>query len=126
MRMDWIRMIPADLIVKAIAGAVREVANDSSTSLQPSQAPAVEQKIKDAIANSPRVQHVTNSEPWYQSRVTIGALVTMASGALGLAGFVLDAEDVALATNAALGAGAMIGACITLYGRWRAKKPIGA
>ena len=39
------------------------------------------------------VVNQTNQEPWYQSRVTWGAIIAVAGGLTGLAGYTLDAED---------------------------------
>lgn len=51
---------------------------------------AVAQAVTDKIA--PIVVNATNSEPWYQSRVILGALVAIIGSALGAVGIALDEE----------------------------------
>ncbi len=75
---------------------------------------------------TPMVQHATNTEPWFQSRVTIGALISIGTGMLALFGIVLTPEDTALIIGVATSVGTAIGGAITLYGRWKAKKPLGS
>jgi len=84
----------------------------------------VAEKVAPAVLASPELQHAMNSEPWIQSRVTIGAVVAIIAGGYGLA---LDFTDGTLPTVDALvsQAGAIAGAAIVLYGRWVATKPLG-
>lgn len=89
-----------------------------------------ERELAASVAKEvePIIAHATNQEPWYQSRVTWGALISIASGALALTGAssgLISAEDMALFTEAGLAVGTVLGGGLTLYGRWRAKKPIG-
>jgi hypothetical protein len=67
----------------------------------------------------------TNQEPFYQSRVTIGAIMTLIGGTYAL---VLDFMDgVPPATDDLTAqATAIVGAAVVLYGRWVAKKPLGS
>lgn len=71
------------------------------------------------------VVNQANLEPWYQSRVTIGALITLVSGCYALG---LDFLDGTPPTVESLTAqlGAIVGAATVLYGRWIARKPLGA
>lgn len=73
----------------------------------------------------PVVDHLTNQEPWYKSRVTWGAIASIALpllGAFGVSSDVIDADQF-IALGLALGTAA--GGVLTLYGRWAAKKPLG-
>lgn len=70
--------------------------------------------------------HATNAEPWHQPRVTIGALVSMGAGAAGLFGFALSPQDAETIFGVTMALGTAAGGVLTLYGRWVAKKPIGA
>ena len=72
------------------------------------------------------MQHITNTEPWYQSRVTIGALISALALGLGAAGVTLAPEDRELLVAIGLGLGGLVGPTTTLYGRWRARRPIRA
>ena len=73
----------------------------------------------------PMLAHQNNSEPWYQSRVTLGSLLSIGVGIAGLFGIVIDADtsQQILVTVTALGT--VIGGAVALWGRWVAKKPLG-
>lgn len=107
---------------------VREVASRTNNSMKPEEAGVVAEQIKgglvDALKRDPAVVNATNNEPWYQSTVTWGSLVAMASGAAAIAGVSFGPEDQALAVAALSGFGAAAGAVISLIGRWRAKVPL--
>ena len=74
----------------------------------------------------PLVEHIANQEPWYQSRVTWGAIIAGAAPLAGLLGREISAEDQMQMVSALAALGTLIGVAVTLYGRWRAMKPIGA
>lgn len=110
---------------QTVADAVYAAANDPSNSLTQKQA----QEAIPAIASqiTPILVHATSSEPWYQSRVTIGNYVAMASAIIGpLIGKTVEPEDQALITGIITGVGVVAGAAFSLYGRWKAKKPLGS
>jgi hypothetical protein len=77
------------------------------------------------LKSVPEVQHLTNQEPWYKSRVTWGALVSALAGILGALGYALAPETMDTLISLGLALGAVVGACVTLYGRWQARVPIG-
>lgn len=82
----------------------------------------------DAVtqAVTPLVEHATNNEPWYQSRVTWGALAAIAlplMGVFGVGADIITAEELTLWGMAA---GSAFGGVVTLWGRWKAKRPIGS
>lgn len=83
--------------------------------------------IVDAVASkvTAPILHVTNNEPWYQSRVTWGAIVSIGTGLLGAVGVATDWLDAETAIALGMGLGSVIGGAVTLYGRWKARKPIG-
>ncbi|KAB0269082.1 hypothetical protein [Microvirga brassicacearum] len=88
-------------------------------------APQIKKEVAEAIA--PAIEHLTNNEPWYQSRVTWGAIIAAASPMVApLIGRVFSPEEQMLATAVMTGIGSAFGAGTVLYGRWKAKKPIGA
>lgn len=109
-------------IIGGIADKVldRLIASPQTTVTQ-AEAPVVRQEVADAVA--PVVEHLTNNEPWYRSRVTIGALTSIVSGIFMLFGVALDVETIAVLVSTAL---AVIGGFVSLYGRWKATKPLGA
>lgn len=120
-------LIPA--IVELVKFGIQQAAQNNNNALQPQDAPAVERQVTqtviDGLQNNPTIQHLTNSEPWYQSRVTWGALIAMAAGTLGLAGVAVDDYDQQMLINVAIAVGAIVSSCVTLYGRWKAKRPLG-
>lgn len=86
-------------------------------------APLVAQKAAEAVA--PLLVNQANAEPWYQSRVTWGALVSIGTGLATLAGFAIGPDDVEQIMVIGTAGGTLVGGLLTLYGRWKAKKPIG-
>lgn len=129
---DLLKAIRAELR-PAIAKAVVSAAADPAVPiLAPSGPDAAEaaRVITDealrAVALAPAVRHATNTEPWYQSRVTWGAIVSTAVPILALLGVATDAIDKDTAVSVGVALGTAIGGALTLYGRWRATKPIGA
>lgn len=116
-------MTATDAIKILIANGVRDVAVDPNTRLTPAEAGPVAKAITAEVL--PGVLHATNNEPWYQSRVTWGAIVSIGIGLLGTFGVATDWIDPNQAISLGLGVGSVIGGVITLYGRWKARKPIG-
>lgn len=123
--------IIADVVLGAVEAAVVAAVADRSVPLaapagQARQAAqAVKQRVAESVAADPGVRHVTNTEPWYQSRVTIGALISMLAMTLAAAGVTIAAEERELLVAIGLGLGGLVGPLTTLYGRWRARAPIG-
>jgi len=112
------------LIAREITGALVRAAAAPSNSLQPSEVNGVAGQVIAAVA--PIVAHATNTEPWYQSRVVWGAIVSALVPILGAIGVATDWIDPNTAVNTGIALGSVIGGVLTLYGRLRAKKPIGA
>lgn len=112
-----------DAIKAIIASGVREVAFDPNSRLTTAEAGPVAKAITEQVL--PGLQHATNTEPWYQSRVTWGAIVSIGTGLLGAIGVATDWLDAETAVALGMGLGSVIGGAVTLYGRWKARKPIG-
>lgn len=108
-------MNPTRIVEGLIVDALRDVTGKFSVPASTTTA------VKEAAAV---IVNQTNNEPWYQSRVTWGAIAAILSG-LGTAAGLLAAGDWSpelwLAALGSVGGG--IG---SLYGRWAAKKPLGA
>lgn len=83
--------------------------------------PTIERAVEEEVA--PVIEHLTNNEQWYQSRVTLGSIAAILCGVAGLFGYALDVQQ---ATELIVIAGSIIGPAFALYGRWKARKPIGA
>jgi hypothetical protein len=110
--------------------AVKEVAEKPSNTLSPTAVHESERSLEAAIERkvATTVAHLTNNEPWYQSRVTIGSYLAIFMSILGLFGVVVDEETQRTWTELIfLGAPMVIaaaGGLFSLYGRWRAKNPL--
>lgn len=84
-------------------------------------------KMKSAVTKEMTsvIVNQTNQEPWYQSRVTWGAILAGVSGALAVFGYQLPAEVQGKILDGIIAAGPLVSMAVVLYGRWVAKKPIG-
>jgi hypothetical protein len=87
---------------------------------RPQVATVVRQELAKELA--PTLEHLTNNEPWYRSRVTIGAVLSAAAAVAAIFGV---SFDVPMMTEVVMAVGVLIGSAITLWGRWVATKPIG-
>jgi hypothetical protein len=116
---DNTRKVVADLVTDAL----KEVAASPSTSLKERDVAPAAKAVTDNVTAA--VQHATNTEPWYQSRVTWGAIIAVGGGLAGIAGYSVDVDDQAQIVNGIVGLTTAVGGLIAWYGRWRAKKPIG-
>lgn len=112
--------VAKDLILPEVIKALREP-----------NVPVADQdvdRVADAVATkiAPVAVNKANAEPWYQSRVTIGAIVSIGAGLSGLLlGRTVAPADQLLLVDTISVAGIVVGNLVTLYGRWAAKKPLG-
>ncbi len=86
----------------------------------------VKPEVRDAVAQevAPVIEHLTNNEPWYQSRVSWGALFAILGGIATIGTAAANGEtNMEVYTTAGM---SILGGVTTLYGRWAARKPIGA
>lgn len=109
--------------VTALAPAIREALTDAVAShgavVTSAAATAVTKEVAAVVINQ------TNQEPWYQSRVTWGALGSILLPILGVVGVTTDVITLDEFVALGLAAGTTVSGLLTLYGRWVAKKPIG-
>lgn len=123
-------------IIGSIAGAVANVV--VATVMSPrngapaNEAAAIGAQAADIARVNPTVQSIaaqvvnaTNNEPWYQSRVTWGALVAGAAGVAGLFGVTIGDGERTVLVEGITAALSVVGAVTAIYGRWVARKPIG-
>lgn len=120
--MDALRQTAEMLRPTIKAAATAAIAN--SPGLDMADAAQVTADVTREVAAV--VVNQANLEPWYQSRVTLGAIVSIAVPALGALGVSADVLDADQLTALLMAAGGLAGGLVTLHGRWRAKKPLGA
>lgn len=113
-----------DAVTVAVINGVQGAAALHTTNTTVSDAGQVASKVLTEVA--PIVAHVTNTEPWYQSRVTWGAIIAVAGPLLSVLGVSSDILDPDLAVSISTAVVSVVGGALTLYGRWKARKPIGA
>lgn len=68
---------------------------------------------------------MTDIKPWWKSKTLWGAIVTIGSAALGLAGLELGETDREALIDLMTSLGAAIGGVIAIFGRVTAKSRIG-
>lgn len=109
-----------DLLTTTVLETLRS-ANVPQVTAQ--EAPKVAREVVKELA--PVVEFKTNNEPWFQSYVTLGSF----GGILGSLGVIVSmiAEPSTFEPQLFGGAVAgIVGPLVALYGRWKAKKAIGA
>ncbi|MEY9782259.1 hypothetical protein [Sinorhizobium fredii] len=106
-----------------IAGAVITAIGDPAVPADSAAAAPIINAVVTRIA--PEIINATNSEPWYRSRVTLGAILAAAAGVLGLFGVAFPADVQGKVIELVIALGPVVGGALALYGRWSARKPIG-
>ena len=69
------------------------------------------------------ILHSTNNEPWYQSRVVWGQIITVVGLVTSAAGLNMGVSTQAILVSLGV---TLSGPAIALWGRYMAKKPIGS
>lgn len=131
-----LKSVLEDVLPNLIGVAMASAAANPRVPLDRYQAPRVAQEVAqsvvDQIQDNPeikdltaRVEHLTSSESWYQSRANWSAIVSGLTPLLAIAGYNLSPEDQALVA-AALGiAGGWLASYLARRAR-TATKPLGA
>lgn len=102
----------------SIAAAAKASVSRQDANMTHAQVEQVTKDVGDVVINQ------TNQEPWWQSSVTLGAILTLVGGVynfvwqVSLNGAPDPQTFIALMTPLA-------GAAWTLYGRWIQRKPFG-
>lgn len=117
-------MSTASTVASAIAKAVTVAANSPSVDVSLTAVAPVTAAVTASVV--PVIEHLTNNEPWYQSRVTWGAIISAVVPILGAFGIATDWIKPDEFAAVIVAVGGVVGAATTLYGRWKARKPIGA
>ena len=123
---------PVAILMGAVGGAIETVLGSDDIPVPNAEVPTirreVEARVEKIVRNevAPQIEHLANAEPWYRSRVTLGAIISSVCAAIAIfTGTAIGAEDQALAVEIIAGVGVLAGNAFTAYGRWVAKKPIG-
>lgn len=106
-------------ITNAVASAVASPA----TAAKPEDVRPISASVIAAVV--PAILSATNNEPWWQSRVTWGAILSLVASILAIFGVAFPSELQGQVLTAIMAAVPLIGGLVTLYGRWAAKTPIG-
>jgi len=94
-----------------------------ATSVTQAEAPAIREEVAKAVA--PTIEHLTNNEPWYRSNVTWGAIFAILGGIATIGTHLVLGTPLSLEAYGPP-ATAIWGGTQTLFGRWFARKPLGA
>lgn len=125
-----------NVIGAAVGEAVKRVAADPTKPLLPAEAPVVSREVTrqvvEQIKTDPmirdltaRIEHVTSTEAWYQSRANWSAIVAGLTPVIAATGYNLAPDDQVFVATAL----ALVGNAIAAYLARRArtaKKPLGA
>jgi hypothetical protein len=119
------------IVLDVIGSALRQIGADPTLPLRPEEVPTVADAVGARLQQDRRfqdvaaeVEHLTNQEPWFRSRVTWGALMSLVAAIGSGFGLALGPAEVEAAVTVLAAGGTMIGAFVALYGRWLAKRPI--
>ncbi|GAB4072805.1 hypothetical protein KHC28_00820 [Ancylobacter sonchi] len=110
-------------LMPAIAAATHQAVAQTASGLGGADTAVIAKEVARAATDT--IINQTNNEPWYLSRVTLGALLALVGGIYSLG---LDFADGAPPSVDSLTSQltAIVGAGTVLYGRWVARKPLGA
>lgn len=112
------------LIVLDIASRIADrLIKSPSVPVEQAEKPVV--KVEVAKELTPIIEHLTNNEPFYRSRVWWGSVGSILGGTATI--ITMAANGVPLSLEAyGPPAGAIWGGATALWGRYGARKPIGA
>lgn len=117
----------AEFVLKlAVEKALGKVADLVQTGMKKDDVPiATEAVVKQLAPEIKAIEdHLTNREPWYKSRVTVGSLFALVGSISAIGVMLTDGQPNSIDEYwfhiAAAG-----GAAYAIYGRFAAKKPIG-
>jgi len=107
-------------IAQKVAATVASPDVPVDTTAVPSVTSAVTDAVMDEVA--PRIDQITNQEPWWQSRVVLGSLLIIVSRLLAHFGYAIPEELHGDILNLVIAFGPYLGAAVALWGRY-ARKP---
>ncbi|HTV71182.1 MAG TPA: hypothetical protein VMF90_21850 [Rhizobiaceae bacterium] len=116
-----------NVVTQALTKEAEKPSNDLKAKDIAKVAPPVAEKIEQAVKKQvqPVIDHLTNQEPWYRSRVIVGLAVSLILKAAAAAGVATDQLDPDSTTTAVIALISALADVYALYGRTIASKPIG-
>lgn len=113
------------VLAAVVAGVTSAVANPATAAKQADR-PIITTEVLKQV--EPLIASATNNEPWYQSRVTWGAILAGVAGVLGIFGYadLLPEELQGRIIDGVIAAAPLISMGVVLYGRHIAKRPLGS
>lgn len=119
-------VIAASIVEKAVGMVLERIAKNPKLSLEKKDVPAVKKQVSEKVADeiNARVEHVTNTEPAIQSRVMQGSFGAVMLAVAGIVQLWFDGVPNTPADYVPH-AGVIASAAWIIYGRIRAKKPVG-
>jgi hypothetical protein len=111
-------------ITNAIQDALIAAAVDPKNTLDRKDVSETTMQVAKEV--KPIVDHMTNNEAWYQSRVVWSAIVSAGVVAAGIFGIQSGSIDQKELVEYGILVGAAISGALNLWSRYIAKKPLGA
>ena len=118
-------LIAGKVIDKALDVALNKMAARSTNDVKKADVPEIKEVVTEAVEAEikPRLDHLTNNEPFYKSRVFLGSVAGILAGVSSLVQMLADGNfDGAVFTSALTG---VLGGMFALWGRYGAQKPLG-
>jgi len=106
-----------------IAGAVSDAVAKPSVNADATAIAPITQAVMEEV--QPRIDYLTNAEPWYLSRTTLGAMIIIITRLLAHFGHEIPPELHGAILDLLIAFGPYFGAGLALWGRWISKKPLG-
>lgn len=110
-------------ITSQMTTAVAATVADPAVKADLSAVPAIINALGPVID---QIVHSTNQEPFYQSRVFWGSILSLFAVVLGIFGIAFPADLQGTVLTAIMAALPLAGALFALYGRFKATKPLGS
>lgn len=109
-------------VAKAVAQAVSETVASPTVAADQSAVPAITQAVMEEV--QPRIDHLTNRQPIWQSQTFWGLVFLIGTRELALRGYALPDEMHGPVLDLVISYGPYLAALIIAYGRWFARKPL--
>lgn len=121
-------------VITAVRPVINKAAKSDKVSLQQKDAPGLTTDVASAVNDNVAVaqkevdaviKNLENKEPWYQSRVMWGTIITAGFQLAAIVGIKTDFIDPESLTNIIMQVVSLGGAAYAAYGRLVTNKPLG-